>query len=456
MRIASCALALPLALLLPACGEDPRTVTIEVIPGHEADAFHAEPAVVTMRVGATDPDGASVATAEAAPGGELDFGELPADVPLTFEIHGFDAGGAVVVRGRSIAGIALGQLTADVLPLFAQRLGAWSRPPGDLPSTRVDGVAVPVGDRFLALTGGSAGAENLAGTLGYDLLGWFGAQGIDLPRAARSAVPRGDALLVINDAGATWVDFAADTAADVSPPAGLASFADVAGGRTIDAPDGRSFVVGATRAAPPTTAILVIEPDGTLRAATSAPRAAAAAAWVDGVGLVIAGGSATDPGVEVLAADGSAAVPRPFPPDATTGAGAIIGALGDVVLIGGALAGGTSAPTRSVSPTCATDCAATPIDGAALPEALTAVAAYALPGGRAIAIGAEAAPAAGLPAPTRTFLVDLGGAAVTELPLREPRRGAAVTRAPHGTLALMGGVFDDGTAARTIEMLFPE
>lgn len=93
------------------------------------------------------------------------------------------------------------------------------------------------------------------------------------------------------------------------------------------------------------------------------------------------------------------------------------------------------------------------VAGAALPAAVADVAAFALPGGRVLAVGSEAG-ADGL---TRSFVVDLAAAGqVEELALREPRRGATVVPAPNGTLALLGGVHAEGTAALTVETFFPE
>jgi hypothetical protein len=53
-------------------------------------------------------------------------------------------------------------------------------------------------------------------------------------------------------------------------------------------------------------------------------------------------------------------------------------------------------------------------------------------------------------------VIDYLNPAVTEMPLREPRRGATAVPAPNGTLALMGGVHLDGTPALSVEMFFPE
>lgn len=441
-----------LALLLCGCGAEPRTITVEVIPGHETGAFAEDPAVAAWDIQVLDANGAALTSAATAVGGELDFGEIPADEALTFEVTGRDGGGATVVRGRSMRGIFLGAVASEVIPVFAERLGQWARPPGELPGMRVGATAAPLGERYLVLSGGEVGeGDDPRAAVAYDLLAWQGAAGVVLPRAARSVVGRGDTLLLIDDGGATWVDFAAGLVAEASLPAGLGSFAEVAGGRTVVGPDGRAFVVGATRAGAETDAVLVVEADGALRAARlSAPRAEAAAAWVEGAGVVVAAGSATAPGVEVLAADGASASARDFPADPTRGAGAVPGALGDVTLVGGVLPDGAPAPTRAVLPACAQDCVATEIDGAALPAAITGVVAYAVPGDRVIAVGAEPAQN-GL---TRSFVLSNEG--VTEMPLREPRAGATAVPAPNGTLALLGGKLADGSPALTVEMWFPE
>ncbi|MGK4004862.1 hypothetical protein WMF31_19685 [Sorangium sp. So ce1036] len=451
-----------LVLLLVGCASEPRTVTVEVVPGHEAAAFQEDPPVARIEVTATAVEGDVAVSASAAPGGTLDFGEVPAERAYTFEVRGADASGATVVRGRSASGIYLAALTGDALPLFAQRLGRWARPPGELAASRAGAPGGTLAERYLFLTGGAAAGEVDPARLdAYDLAAWGGsASGRALPRAARSLVVRGNAVLVLDDEGATWADVASGQTADAPLPAGLGSFAEVAGGRTIEATDGRSFVVGATRpgeapGAPgePTDAVLVVAPDRSFSVARLRDaRAGAAAVWVDGLGLVVAGGSATGAGLEVLGDGATAFLPRPFPPDASQGAGAAVIGPGEIALVGGAL-DGAAAPTRRLAPGCAEQrCAAAEIEGAALPAAIAGVAAFALPGGRVLAVGSEAG-ADGL---TRSFLVDVAAAQVEELPLREPRRGATAVPAPNGTLALLGGVHPDGTPALTIETFFPE
>ncbi len=83
--------------------------------------------------------------------------------------------------------------------------------------------------------------------------------------------------------------------------------------------------------------------------------------------------------------------------------------------------------------------------------ALTAVHAYTLGGGRILAVGEAIA----APAQTHSFTLQLGTSA-TELPLREPRSGAAVIPAPNGTLALFGGTRLDGKPALSVELFLPQ
>ncbi|MDC0681902.1 hypothetical protein [Sorangium atrum] len=467
MKIPPLGRVLPaLGLSLLGCASEPWTLTIEVMPGHEATAFQEDPPVARIEVTATAAEGDVTVSAAAAPGGELDFGEIPAQRAYTFEVRGLDAGGATVVRGRSAAGIYLAALTGDVLPLFAQRTGRWARPPGELAASRVGAPGAALAERYLVLTGGAAAGGAAAGDVdparldAYDLATWGGsASSGALPRAARSLVVRGDLLLTLDDEGATWTDLAAGQSAEASLPEGLGSFAEVAGGRTIEASDGRSFVVGATRSgaaagAPgePSDKVLVVGADGALSVAKLRhARAGAAAVWVEGLGLVVAGGSADGAGLEVLGDGATAFSPRPFPPDPSEGAGAAVTGPGEIALVGG-VQGGAAAPTRRLAPGCAVTCAAVEVEGAALTAALGGVAAFALPGGRILAVGSEA----GEDGLTRSFIVDVAAAQVEELPLREPRRGAAVVPAPNGTLAVLGGIHADGTPALTIETFFPE
>lgn len=443
--------------LLGACSSDPPVLMLDIITGQETDAFTKDPPVTRVDVTAVSSDGEVSVKASAAPGGSLDFGEVPDDLVFTFEVTGVDATGATVVRGRSLSGILLSAVSGDAVPVFAQRLGAWARPPGGLLAGHVGGSAVSLAERYLVSTGGTSatGADGAViepkATEFYDLFSYGGLIGPTFPRLPKSSVARTEVMLLIDDAGATWVDFTTGYYFEETLPEGLASFADVAGGKTVDAPDGRSFVIGATKTGTPTKAVLVVNTDGSLDAIElSAPRAGAAAAWLESVGLVIAGGNATEPGVEVLAPSATAFASRPFPPDGAEGAGAAVADPERIALIGGVLEG-APAPTRILDLRCSSACAPTAEPAASLPIILAPVTAYALGSGEIIAIGDEASG----DALTRSFLVTLSEPSATELPLREPRKGAATVPAPNGTLSLLGGVHPDGTPALSVEMFFP-
>ena len=425
-----------------------------VTVGQEADAFSQEPKVVNVEVRALAPDGSLVATATSAPGGTLDFGEIADDAQVGFEVTGFDAQGVTQVRGRSLGAIALSALTGT-LPVFAQRVNQWARPPGLLTQTHAGGVAAVGAERYLVLGGGAVDKDARTDEIEvYDLLG-LGALGVtDLVRAPETLVPRGVAVLMIDHSGATSINLGSGETTDVAVPTGLTSYKTVAGGTPVDASDGRTFVVGGTRPKEPTKSVLIAGADGTLSSLSLLhERAGAAALWVEGVGLVVVGGSAVAPGVEILGPTAKAFVAIDlFPADDTVGAGAVIDGLHSVVLIGGTHADGTPAPLRRLDPTCTKDCAPTVITGSDPSVALTSVHAYTLGAGRLIAVGEELT----TPSQTRTFVLQLGTSA-PELPLREPRRGAAVTPTPQGTLAVFGGRHVTGdTPALSVELLFPQ
>lgn len=450
--------AAALLLLAPfagGCSSEPPRAHITVTVGQETDAFSQDPKVVSVLVRGLAPDGSLVATAAAAPGGTLDFGQIDDAAQLAFEVDGVDDQGVTQVRGRTLGAIALAALTGP-LPIFAQRVNQWARPPGLLTQTHAGGVATAGAERYLLLGGGTVDKDSRGDQLElYDLLG-LGALGVTkLVRVPETMVPRGDAVLLIDRTGATSINLGSGETTDVATPTGLTSYALVAGGKAIDASDGRTFVVGGTRTnnPEPTKSVLIAGADGTLSSLSLVhKRAGATALWVEGVGLVVVGGSAVGAGIEVLGPTATSfAALDLFPADDTVGAGAVIDGLKSLVLIGGTRDDGQPAPLRRLDPTCTKDCAPTVITGSDPSVALSSVHAYTLGGGRIFVVGEELT----IPSQTRTFVLQLGTSA-TELPLREPRRGASVSPAPNGTLAVLGGrhVADD-TAALSVELLFP-
>lgn len=440
------------------CSSDPPILSIEIITGHEKDTFSQAPAVTRVDITARAAEGDLTLSASAPPGGSFDFGEVPSDRLLSFEATGVDATGAVVVRGRSISGIYLAGVSGGLIPIFVERVNQWARPPGGLLRAHLGAPAAVLAERYLMTTGGASassadGSEEPTTSDFYDLFAFGGAVGPAMPRAARSMVARTTAILLVDDAGASWVDFDTGTYDDAALPAGLGSFADVAGGQTIESSDGRSFIVGSTRReGAKTTAVLEVKADGSLAVLSlGQARAGAAATWLEGTGLVVAGGSAEGPGVEVLAPGATGFLGRDFPPDAVEGAGAVIVDPARIALVGGVLAG-APAPTRLLAPGCAAMCAPEEAMEATIPVAISGVTAFSLGGGRAVAVGNELSG----PGWMRAFVVGLVSASVDEAPLREPRSGASVVAAPNGTLAILGGSLEDGSPALSIEMLFPK
>lgn len=441
------------AALAGGCSSSATAVHLDVTVGHETDAFSQDPKVVSLAIDGVAPDGTVVMTAIAAPGGTFDFGDVSLDTQVTFEVTGADAQGKTVMRGRSLGAIPLDSVTGT-LPVFVQRVNQWARPPGGLAQTHVGGVASVGAERYVVLGGGTAGTADEANL--YDLFTLGGVKVGGIARKPETIVPRAAVLFFMDHEGATSISLETGDAVDVATPIGLASYALIAGGRPVDASDGRTFIVGGTRPGEPTKSVLVVGADGTLSTLELvSARAGAAAVWIEGVGLVVAGGSATGAGIEVLGPKATSFAAGGFPPDTTVGAGAVLDGPSGVVLIGGTLEGGASAPIRRLDPTCVVQpCVLETITGSDPSVALTSVHAYTLGGGRVFVVGDEIA----LSAQTRTFVLQLGASA-TELPLREPRRGAAVSPAPNGTLALLGGTLVDGAGdkpALSVELLFPQ
>jgi hypothetical protein len=452
---ALCIALVTAAAALAGCSEDTPELSIQVITGHEKDTFSQGPEVVSLHIEAVSASGAKFA-ADTKPGGTFDLGEVPSGEPLALSVTGTDANGAAVVGGRSLAGLVPGAFATSEIPVFVQRIGAWARPPGEMLRAHVDAPAGILGERYLATTGGSAAADDKGDAdvrFGdfYDLLSLTPAQTPVLPETAKSLVVRFDALLVIDDDDAFWADTITGAYYDVPLPMGLGSFADVAGGRVVETSTGTTFIVGATRPSGPTKAVLAVNPDGTVSALSlNEARQGAAAAWSPGIGLLVAGGSPTGPGFELLPAKGTKFVPKDAPSDPTEGAGAAATDAGVVTLVGGH-AMGMPAPTRTLSPGCATACAPKEVAGAALATTLDRVQAFNLGEGSLIAVGQEVDG----DKLVRSFVVSMAQKSVTEIPLKEPRTGATAVPAPNGTLALLGGRLPDGSPARHVEMFFP-
>lgn len=419
--------------------------------GQESNTWTEAPAAVTARVDKVLASGGSTVSIAngAAPLTRFSLGTGSTGY---YQVSGLDAQGTIRVWGRTLeldpAGFA-----GITLPVFVGRAGGFSRAPDGLADAQENTPpAVIVGGRYL-LTGGEQSGSYVR-LSAYDMALWGDQQSADVPCPAGAKTCRFESLVVQGNSNAviaigdTWAigfDVGVGSVSNVALPTGLKSWADVAGGRSIAAPDGSTYVVGATRAGPPTSSVLAIAADGTMSAVSlDTPRAGAAATWVDGRGLVVVGGSASEPGAEILPAGGSAFMPLPFAPDATTGAALAPLDTKTLLRAGGRNTKGNYAPTVELSLNCTSSCSMTKTLS---PVQLDAARGFALDGGEVLVVGRNSSGATGA--------VSIKGNSIQPVALRAPRKNASAIALPNGQVAVFGGTDPSGAAAMSLELYSP-
>ena len=433
------------------------SLEIDVSTGQEKGALSADPKVVRVDVFAASADGKTHVKASAAPGGSFDLGKIDDTVAVSFCLSGVDANGHTVARGQSVSMVP-GSFKNGAVPLFIERLGSFARPDGQLAVSHVHAPAGVLSERYVFITGGDSALDangptkTTTGADFYDLLSQSGqASGSSLPLVAETIVMRGTRALVINHDTAQWIDFAGAAPLMITPPDGF-KWSDVAGGAAIDTASGSTYVVGATRATGATSVILAVDANGNLSTkALLAPRVGAAVMYAKDQGLIVAGGSADAPGVELLPDTGNATALN-APNDATTGAAlaTLAPASNGLALLVGGVFNGAPAATRQVDLRCGADQAAcvTDLGGAAIDTIATRSQAFSITNGVVVIGDAPSGE-------TLAFQVTASPLAATPLPLRDRRLGATAIPTPNGMLAILGGELVSGGAARTVELLFP-
>ncbi len=416
-------------LALSSCGsKDTATLTLSV--GDEADALTRAPAPTKLVVDSLDTSGnaTNLATAD-LPTDSVDLGDRDPSAAIRVRANAVDASGKVLVTGTSVQ-LQLGALANASLPIFIARVSEFARMPSPLGDARTSPLLIGVMGRYLV----AAGGQGVGGTSSqiYDIGGLTAYNSPPaLPVTPVSIAAVGNSLLLLDaNGGGTWFSVGDSSYQSATAPSGGA-FADVAGGRTVATSDGTLYIVGATRTTgQPTPRILRVGTDGTLTfASLITARLGAAAAWASGRGLVVAGGSATGAGAEVLADAQTASSALPYPADATTGAGAA--ALdGSHVLLGGGLDGsGQPAKVRALDLGCLDNCA--PQIWADLPMMLTAAQAFDLAADTALVCGDDAS---GL-----SHVVRVTAQAAAEIPFKVARHGARGLRVNPPAITFVGG-----------------
>ncbi len=426
-------------LALLGCSSDALPpADVVFLTGHEEDVWTASPPPTRVQVELVLTDGRVDLGQAQVPVTKLTIATPPIDTGRigSFEATGYDASGSVVVRGATVPFLLYG-IEGISVPIFVARTGGWSRPPSALEHPHHHALAEVAVHEYVLIVGGDAVADsNPAVPDVYDFATWSTSRNqLPLQRTPKSmAIVRG-ALLAIDDLDATWISLVGDETVAAKMAEGL-TFGEIAGGETVALPDGTRYVVGGTRmAGDPTAKVLRIDDSGNFRTLTLAvPRLGAAAAVVGGK-LVVAGGSASGPGAEVMSDGQTSFAPIDIPAEPTTGLG-----LGELNATTAVLAGGKDPVTgmatavRTFNPTCTGGCVLADL-GVAVPMVLQRTKLFSLATGKVLVVGETE------DEENHTFMIDTSSAAPTiaEHPLRERRKGATPVLLPNSQVALLGG-----------------
>lgn len=413
-------LALVTGAALLACSSKSEG-TVRVVVGDEADALTRAPAPTTLVVASIDLSlNVKELSRTSLPASQIDLGDVSKMDVGALRVTGLLADGTTVVKGETLY-VEWGALAVTELPVFVQRTGEMARLP-DAPTGPIELATVQNG-RYVLETSGTTATV-------YDLLLLRTSANLpSLPRPPKSILSYGSVVVTIDDTSATSLDLNDGSSNGLPSPQG-GTLAEVAGGLTVLAPDGSSFVVGATRATgAPTPRVLQLGNGGDLAFTTlSAPRLGACATWVAGRGLAVWGGSATASGGEVIAVGTAAGAPLAYAGDAVTGCGLAALDAGRVLVAGGVMPDGSVGKVREIDLACAGNCAPKPWAGD-VPVVRASV--VGLGPNAALVVGDDASGA------TRAFRVTPTEA--KEVPLKTPRRGAKVLASPTGTVLIAGG-----------------
>lgn len=453
MRRAALWVLLP---VLSACSST-DTGTIQILIGEETDTFTATPVPSQIVISALDTSGDLTTLATASyPTTSIDLGQQNENTVANIQVEGEDPSGNELIFGQSVQ-VQYGAIASSTLPVFVQRVGENARVPNPLADSRSLPTLATLSSRFLIVAAGSDSSLSST-TVVYDFAQFDEVSSPPtMPVVPSSMAIVGTVGLLISSGSpgsAAYFDFSGSspTVTGVDPP-GNAPFTwgDVAGGQTIYDTSGYIYVVGATQTSgSPTTAILQINtndlsntayPTGNLAwVQLSEPRRGASAAMVPGVELVVAGGSASAAGVEILPVGKPMGTPCNYPFDPSVGSGMAELANGGTqfLIAGGALpasgadAGTQSAGVRVVDVSNCVGDTYKPTPWSSLPEPLTNCSVFSLnSGAQGFLVGSEIG---GL---THTFV--LNSTAAIEIPTKVPHTNAVGFLSPVNSVLIVGG-----------------
>jgi hypothetical protein len=428
--------SLLLGLLIAGCGDtNPLPASLLLTPGQEAASWATTPAPARVQVSARRSSGATKIADQAWPASEVSAGSLTTGENLSFLVEIQDATGKSVIRGGTPV-INADELSGNKYPVLCGRVEAFTRPTIGLGAAATTPVVSLLAGRYLFVASGTAPqAYDLATYAPIALSG-------QLPRAPGSAAtPDGESLYLIDPQGATLLDLFTGVQSDVPLPYA----AEVSGGATVHAPDGTAYVIGATRhGGDKTSAVLRIATDGSLtRLDLLAGRQGAAAAWVEGQGLAVAGGGADT--IELLAAGASSFVVALTSAPTTQDAIAVSPVAGELWLAGGVDAQGAPAGSWRFA-------LAAKDSGPAAGDPIGLLHGHGeATGGGALFTGETADG-------THSFRVvrSADKLVATEIPLHAARKGATSIGIGDGYVVILGGTLaSDGAAANDLELFTP-
>ncbi len=424
--------------------------TIQIITDEEAGTFTESPVPTELQILAVQSADASTTLATAKlPATTIDLGQLDVNAAaVSINVSGLDATGARRVFGASLP-LQYGALADQTVPVFVQRTGGFARLPGPLSDSRQSPVLAVLQGEFLLIAGGSdAALSKTTQIFDFGAFGAFGSPPSGLLTAPKSLALVGTVAWLIDDTGGTYFDFS-DSVEEAIPVPPMGTFADVAGGATVIDPNGVQYIVGGTRTTGPASAkVLKIDPGDLTNASCpscgnpswltlTVPRLGAAAAWVDGLGLVVSGGNVTSTadaaGIEVVRLGSSTGTGLPFPSDPSTGAGAAALDAHHLLVAGGATPSLDDPGVRDIdldcTPSSSSSCVTT---WATLPFALASAQAFAWTVTDGLVVGNQARTGT-------TYAFRLTPKSATEVPTKVEHTDARAAWSPVGSVVLFGG-----------------